>query len=219
YIVGTIRDITERKRVEENIRKSEEKFHSLFENMLNGIAYCKMMFDENKKPIDWIYLETNEAFEKITGIKRDIIGKKVTEAIPGIEKDVPELFEYYGKVALTGEAADFEIYLDTMKIWLHVTAYCPEKGYFGVVFEDVTERKINEQKIKDIAKFPSENPNPVIRVAKDGTVLYANDALKPVLDVWNSKEGQFVPANWKKIITECFSAKTVFTTGSYAKGP
>ncbi|HDY67228.1 MAG TPA: PAS domain S-box protein, partial [Candidatus Scalindua sp.] len=202
YIVGTIRDITERKRVEENIRKSEEKFHSLFENMLNGIAYCKMMFDENNKPIDWIYLEINDAFEKITGIKRDIIDKKVTEAIPGIEKDAPELFEFYGKVALTGEAAELEIYLDTLKIWFHVTAYCPEKGYFVAVFEDVTERNINEQKIKDLAKFPSENPNPVIRIAKDGIVLYANGVSKLMLDDWNCREGQFVPIYWKKLIKE-----------------
>ena len=67
YIVGTIRDITERKRVEENIRKSEEKFHSLFENMLNDIAYCKMMFDENKRPCKIPFRESQSCYTYCKG--------------------------------------------------------------------------------------------------------------------------------------------------------
>ena len=39
------------------------------------------------KPVDFVYLQVNDAFEKITGLKRDlIIGKKVSEAIPGIKE-------------------------------------------------------------------------------------------------------------------------------------
>ncbi len=139
-------EILERKRMLKELQESEEKYRSLFSNMINGIAQCKMLYDENNKPIDWIYLEINEAFEKITGIKRDIIGKKVTEAIPGIENDVPELFEYYGKVAKTGEDIKFEIFLESLNIWFHVQAYSPEKGYFVAIFEDATERK-NAEKI------------------------------------------------------------------------
>ena len=86
---------------EEALRKSEQEYSSLFANMIDGFAYCKMIFDEKDKPVDFVYLQINDAFERITGLKKEnVIGKKVTEAIPGIKKANPELFEIYGRVAL-----------------------------------------------------------------------------------------------------------------------
>ncbi len=38
------------------------------------------------------------------------------------------------------------------------------------------ERYLADQALADLARFPSENPNPMLRVMPDGTVLYANDA-------------------------------------------
>ena len=99
-VVLIFRDITERKKAEDALRKSEEEYSSLFTNMIDGFAYCQMIFDENDKPVDFVYLQINDAFERITGLKREtVVGKKVTEAIPGIEKANPELFEIYGRVA------------------------------------------------------------------------------------------------------------------------
>ena len=90
-IIGSVhvaRNITERKKAEEALRKSEEEYSSLFANMIDGSAYCQMIFDEKGKPVDFVYLQVNDAFERITGLKRDlIIGKKVTQAIPGIKDD------------------------------------------------------------------------------------------------------------------------------------
>ncbi len=115
------------KRVEETLQESERKFRSLFESMLNGYAYCKMLFDENEQPIDFIYLEVNDAFERLTGLKReDVIEKKVTEAIPGIKESQPELFEIYGEVALTGKPTRFDIYLELLEIWLDIAVYSPQ---------------------------------------------------------------------------------------------
>src|SRR5665647_1528786 len=74
--------MSELMKAEEALRKSEEEYSSLFDNMINGFAYCKMLFDELGKPVDFVYLQINDAFEKITGLKRElVIGKKVTEAI------------------------------------------------------------------------------------------------------------------------------------------
>ena len=101
---------TERKRAEEALRESERKYRSLFEQMLNGFAYCKIIVDENNKPIDFAYLEVNDAFERLTGLrKEDVIGRKITELIPGIKESHLELFSIYGKVALTGEETKFNI--------------------------------------------------------------------------------------------------------------
>ncbi len=53
------------------LRKSEEEYRSLFANMIDGFAYCKMIFDENNEPVDFVYLQINDAFERITGLKRE----------------------------------------------------------------------------------------------------------------------------------------------------
>ena len=113
----------------EALRHSEQRFRSLFENMLDGFAYCKILLDDNGRPVDFVYLEVNDAFETLTGLT-NVVGKKVTEVIPGINESQPDLLERYGRVALTGEPDRFEIELKAIGIWFSISAYSPEKGYF-----------------------------------------------------------------------------------------
>jgi len=139
-----IRDISERKKAEEKIKQNELLYRSLFENMLNGFAYHRMIYD-NGKPVDYTYLLTNEAFEKQTGLK-DVTGKNISEVIPGLLQSDPELFEIYGRVATTGVPEVFETFVESMKMWFSISVYCPQKGYFITVFDDITERK-NAEKV------------------------------------------------------------------------
>ncbi len=136
---------------ERELHDASEKYSSLFANMLDGFAYCEMIFDKQHKPVDFVYLEVNDAFERLTGLKKEIVvGKKVTEVIPGIERVHPELFEIYGRVALTGKEERFEIFFEPLSIWLAVSVYCPKKGYFAAVFEDITERKKAEEALRKL---------------------------------------------------------------------
>ncbi|MBF0521918.1 MAG: PAS domain S-box protein [Candidatus Omnitrophica bacterium] len=141
-------DITIRRRAEEKIRESELLYRSLFENMLNGFAYCEMLFDEQGRPQDFIYLSVNNAFESLTGLK-DVVGKKVSEVVPDIQKMDPQLFDIYGRVALTGKAERFERYVESLKQWFSVSVYSPEKNYFVSLFDVITERKNAEQALRD----------------------------------------------------------------------
>jgi putative nucleotidyltransferase with HDIG domain len=127
------------------IAQSEMRYKSLFDNMLEGFAYCKMLFEDNK-PADFIYLEVNEKFEELTGLK-NVVGKKGSEAIAGLRETNPELIKTYGRVAMTGKPARFETYIRDLDMWFLLSAYCPEKGYFVVVFDIITERKRAEEKL------------------------------------------------------------------------
>ncbi len=143
----TYADITKRKQVADALRESEERYRLLVEGMLEGVAYCQMLYDDRGHPVDWIYLNVNSNFEKLTGLQ-DIVGKRVTEAIPGIEKSNPELFEIYGRVASSGKPEIFEIEIESMRKSLTISVFCPKKGHIVAVFEDITERKQTEDALK-----------------------------------------------------------------------
>ena len=118
----------------------------LFENMLEGFAYCRMLFDGQGRPMDWIYLKVNKAFERLTGLK-DVVGKKVTEVIPGIKETNPELFDIYGRVSSMGRSEEFEMYVGPLKIWFHVSAFSLTRGHFVAVFDNITDHKRVEEEL------------------------------------------------------------------------
>ena len=135
-------NIDEKKKIEEELRESEEKFRTLFENMLNGYAYCRMIFNEKNYPEDFIYLEINQAFEKLTGLKREnVLGRKISEAIPGTKEANPEIFELYGRVAQTGKPERFEIFFKPLGTWFDISVYGPKKGHFVAIFDNITNAK------------------------------------------------------------------------------
>jgi PAS domain S-box-containing protein len=129
------------------LKASEERYRSLFENMFEGYAFCKMIFEEDN-PVDFIYLKVNNAFEKLTGLK-NVEGKKVTEVIPGIRESDDKLFKLYGRVALTGKQEKFEIYVEALKDWYNISVYCPIRGYFVAVFDVITQRKQAEKALQE----------------------------------------------------------------------
>ena len=145
--VGSAEDITERKKTEDNLTANEERFRSLFENMREGFAYCRMLFDGNGHPQNYIYLDVNKAFQTLTGLK-DVIGKKVSEVIPGILKSNPELLEIYGRVSLTGRSEKLEVYVPALEKWFSISVYSPKKEYFVAVFDVITDRKKAEEEIR-----------------------------------------------------------------------
>ncbi len=195
---GLMIDIGERKKMEEALQENEAhyrllaerehatneelrslKFRSLFENMFDGFAYCKMIFDHEGKPIDFVYLHVNNAFSNLTGIKKsDVLGKKVTEAIPGIKQEHPELFEIYGRVTLTGKPEKFELFFKPLNMWLNLSVYSPKKGYFVAIFENVTERKNVEEVLKNtVARFADLSnslPEIIFEIDLNGKATFIN---------------------------------------------
>jgi len=184
-----------------------KQFDMFFDKMLDGFAYHKIVVDKAGKPIDYVFLEVNHAFERMTGLKREqIIGKRVTEVLPGIEKDPADLIGVYGHVALTGEPVQFEDHVEPLGTWYKVSAYCPEKGYFVALLEDITERKQQVCEIKSLSKFPSENPNPIFRIDGKGTILYCNKVGGSFLAAWNSKVGERVPEHISQVVADALAS-------------
>ncbi|MEJ2725736.1 MAG: MASE3 domain-containing protein, partial [Deltaproteobacteria bacterium] len=130
------------KQSEEALRESEERYRLLFSEMISGFALHKIILDEEGKPKDYLFLNVNPAFERITGLKaEEIIGKSVLEVLPQTESS---WIKTYGEVALNGKPIRFENYSRELDKHFEAFAFSPKKGQFAVTFSDVTERKKGE---------------------------------------------------------------------------
>ena len=172
-------DITERKKATEAALKLVEDRHRyLFEHMLNGIAYCKILLHDGR-PADFIYEQVNARFETLTGLK-NVEGKKVSELIPGIDELHPELLEIYGRVATGGQPERFEFYLEPLKIWFDIAAYSLEKDHFVAIFDNITERKLADIALKKLSVAIEQSPAIVVMTDPLGNIEYVNPAFTQV---------------------------------------
>jgi PAS domain S-box-containing protein len=137
--MGVVFNVTARKRAQAALHRSQVQYRELFEHMNEGLAYCKMLF-ENGIGSDFIFLVVNPRFEVLTGLK-DVIGKRATEVLPRIRDLDPGELEVYGRVAQTGTPVRFEKFINVFQQWFAVSAYSPEQGFVGLVFDVITERK------------------------------------------------------------------------------
>lgn len=143
YIWSFIEDLTEQKKTSEILRQSEETYSSLFENLMDSVAHCRIIY-ENGKPVDLEYLKVNPAFETVTGLK-GVVGKKISEVIPGYIQNNPESIEVFGGVARSGVARRWEHYLAELDIWFSFSIYSPKKDEIVIVTNNVTQSKKAEQ--------------------------------------------------------------------------
>jgi PAS domain S-box-containing protein len=140
-------DITERKSKEAALEVILTRHRALFDNMLEGYVYCRLLYDEQGRASDYIYLETNDAFGPQSGLG-NVIGKRVSEVVPGMHEANPEQLEIYSRVAATGRPERFETYAKRIGIWFSVSVYSDEKAHFIAVFDNITERKRNEERLR-----------------------------------------------------------------------
>lgn len=197
-VVGVVRDVTLEKKREEELRVSREKYKSLFSNMSLGVGYHKIIYNKKGKSIDYKFLEVNDAFEKQTGLKRErIVGKRVTEVIPGIREIKPDLIKIYGEVAKTGKPANLDIYFPPLDKWYSITVYSPVKDYFATTFLDVTEKKkITEELLKEknlAQKYLDSAGVMILNLDCSGKVTLIN---KKGAEILGYKQKDILGKNW-----------------------
>jgi len=126
-------------------------WRKLFEGMADGCAYCRMIYADGE-PVDWTYLAVNPAFATLTGLQ-DVVGRNVTELIPGLRASSPDLFEAYGRVARTGVAEDIESYVETLGIRLAIHLISAGPGHFIAIFRDSTAQDEARQNVTEFQEL------------------------------------------------------------------
>ena len=138
---------------------SESELILLFDNMISPLSYYRMIYDAEGRPIDYIILAVNTAFELETGLKReDVIGKNVLSIYPQTES---YWIECFGRVAKTGISERMTQYSSELKKWYSGVAYCPREGHVALTLSDITqyiyERDMLEQTSVELRMQQAQN--------------------------------------------------------------
>ncbi len=177
------RDITERKRVEENLKQSEKRYRTLYSSMNEGVAIHKVIYDKSNTPVDYVIIDINNAYEKILGInKKDVLGKKAS-VVYGTE-EAPYL-KVYSEVVQTGKSTQFETYFEPMDKHFKISVFSPSKDTFATIFEDITSRKKTEDALCESEElyrtlFESD-PNYTILLSLEGVILDLNNVAANII--------------------------------------
>jgi PAS domain S-box-containing protein len=169
-----------------------------------------VVVNEDNIPIDYRYIEANSQFEKLTGLKvSDIIGRTVTEILPGIENDPADWIGRYGNVAFTGEPLTVEDYSESLDRWYKVSGYSPKKGFFAVTFNDITDRKRAEKKLKESEEkyrhLFENSPFSIVLLNIEGKIIEMNTA---TTKLFGYQEKDLIDKNYLTL-TDIFPKETI----------
>lgn len=121
---------------------SNNFYHEIIKNLHVGYAYHRIICNSQGAPVDYEFIEVNHAFETATGLIGDeIVGKTVTEVLPGIGDSSFDWINFYGEIALNNTTGETEQYSPVLNRWYRVQVYSPAINYFITLFHDITREK------------------------------------------------------------------------------
>ncbi|NLK27335.1 MAG: PAS domain S-box protein [Clostridiales bacterium] len=145
-LVSIVRDISERKIAEKNIKDNQLKYRSLFMNMQNGYAYYDVIYDDKNRPINLRFKEVNTAFAKLFCLnKKEILGKKFTDIFFNNNNTIIDLINlHYSKLG-RGESLHIdEYYSVNYDKWISIAIYSPKSHEIVMIIMDITSMKNTE---------------------------------------------------------------------------
>ena len=188
--IGTVQDVTDLKRLEQELQLRESVFRGLFENMSSAVA----IYDAVDNGGDFIFRDFNLAGELIDNIKREqLIGKRLTEVFP-------KIIEYGLHTALqrvwrTGKPEHFPMsfYSDErISGWRENFIFRLQSGELVVIYNDVTERKKAEVAIKEsrenLQLLLDSMAEGAYGVDNNGNCTFINNAFLHLLGYQDSSE-------------------------------
>jgi PAS domain S-box-containing protein len=199
-------DITEYAQAREQLRESEEKCRELYENAPNGylsVGADRLIRTCNRSAAGLL----GHTVEELTG---QLVLDLYADTPDGKEKASQVLERFQAGQTIADEELQMQK-ADGTPVWISLTVN-PIRDTTGKLMgsrwtvADITARKDAEGQAAKLAKFPSENPNPVLRVTGDGSVIYANRSAVPLLNSWGCNIGQPLPEEWRQFTAEVYGS-------------
>jgi PAS domain S-box-containing protein len=197
-IISSTTDITERKQVEDKLRESELRFKTLFSNAAEGIIVAKietMRFLYANPVIFKMFGYAEEEFLRL-GVKDLHPRESLDYVMDGLKAQ-----QKSEKILVSDTPCQRKdgtlFFADIRSTSMVLDSVSCIVGFFT----DITERKLAEEAIRSMSKFPSEDPDPVLRIDRNGKLLYANEGSVKLLN-WKLEIGEKVTPFLRKIISE-----------------
>ncbi len=162
-----------RQRDRERTETEAQQYARLKSQMPIAYARHEIICDENQRPVDYRFLDINDAFTRQTRLGPEIIGKRVLELLPGTES---HWIENYGRVALTGEGMLFTSYAGELDKWYEVTVFRPQNGQFICLFFDVSDRVLREKKLADALRESRRHQEETLALLEGAGAVLENTA-------------------------------------------
>ena len=183
------------KQTDDALRESEHRYRMLFEDMTTGVALHEMVYDEQGNPVEYRFLDANQAFEQLTGLSvGSILGRTVLEVLPGMEQ---RRIETYAEVVRTGTPALFEEYSSAHGKWFETRAFRTARNQFATIFTDITDRKQMETNLQEARKMAERYLNVAAEVIlgldAQGIITLLNDSGHRLLGY---APGELIGKNW-----------------------
>ena len=132
-------------------------YKQLIKNSSSGYAYHKIICDNDGIPCDYEFIEVNDAFEKLTGLKgSDVVGRRITKILPDIKDCEFDWIHLYGNIAINGGEKELEQFSEPLKRWYKINIYSPEKYYFITCFVDITKQMSQLYEMKRLIEISEE---------------------------------------------------------------
>jgi PAS domain S-box-containing protein len=161
-------------------------YKCLFERMNDAVVYCKILYNEKGNPVDFVVIDINLAFKRLTRYpEKIIIGRKASEFLPLLNQKHIEWMDKCCKAIMNGKKVFNEKYGPILNKWLTFNGYSPAKGYFAMIIKDVTWRKKVEEALrqgeKKYKKLANSITDPFFAVDSSLKITYWNRASETVM--------------------------------------
>lgn len=118
-------------------------YENIFENMPYGFVKMEAIYDSSVKLIDFRFVKTNRAYEKLSGFFQTE-GRTLKEIYKFNEESLRSKFERYKEYLNSQTNISYNSFAPLTNKWLHINAFSPEEDIIIVFFEDITKQKRNE---------------------------------------------------------------------------
>jgi len=213
-VLISIDDRTEERTALAQRIESENKYRQLFTSIGQAFALHKAEYTGQDRKFDYSFVEVNGKFEEMTGLKAEnIIGRRIREVIPSVEEYWMEAYE---KVVNTGVSLQIENYSAPLKKYYSVYVFRPMEGQFAALINDITDRKVMEERlakqansIKSALNIMQKNPDTVKEMLDYALeeALALTGSQFGYIYYYNEYTQEFTLNTWsKQVMSECHVA-------------
>ena len=200
----TIRTVLQKFSFEKQVKASETRYRSLFEQSMDAIV----IFDDDGNLTD----ANPVACDLFSISDGDLKRFNISRFVQPKERMLLQanLKNFLSDGEMKGRYKFIDRFLTIRYLEYQAKAnYLP--GSHLAVLRDITKSVLDQRQIENLAKFPSEAPHPTLRISTSGEIMYANKAASIFLNEWRPKYGNEIPNNIRERISHMSPAENTLS--------